>query len=211
MIAHTYKNMSPKDLESFSALVTSRLENNPIFASIKEAALLDLSPAHKALSKANLDYDTNGGGGVLRDLREKCRLDLVKELYLSSVQVEALAKTDAEIISASGYVLLKTTRAKIANKEPNPVKTPINFVIANVKNKPGFVNLSWSRVTGSRLYSIQKRAMGTTEWLPLESTTNTLIELGGFEPNTVMEFCVRTHGLGEMKSEYTAPEGILIK
>ena len=202
--------MSPKDLEPFSALVTTRLEHTSLFAPIKEVVLSTLSPAHKTFSDANQDYDSYGGGDR-RDLREKCRLELVKQLYLSSIKVEDLAKGDADIIAASGYVLLKTTRLKVSNKEPVPVMIPTNFVVANVKNKPGFLNLSWSRSVGSRLYNILKRVLGTTEWQNCESTSNNSIELGGFEPGTVMEFCVRTHGLGETKSEYTAPEGILIK
>ena len=209
MLSHTYKNMSPKELELFGALVTSRLDTNDIFSSIKQVALVDLLPAYKAFSKARQDFDSFGGSDR-STLRETCRMELVKQLYLTSIKVEDLARGEPDIVSASGYVLRKTSRPKTAQKEDVPVLPPSNLQVVAVRTKSGVVSLSWSRVVGARTYAIEKRIKGETVWVNGEYTSNTSIELSGFAPDSVMEFRVRTHAIGEGKSEWSAAIGVLI-
>lgn len=209
MINHTYKNMLPNELEPFSALVKTRLDENPLLSSIKEAALVNLAPAHKAFSDAKLDFN-NYRGPDRSTTRENCRLELVKQLYLSSVLVEALAKGDTAIIEASGFVLRKTTRPKSSKKEAQPVLPPANFNALDIKTKSGSVLLNWSRVIGARTYAIEKRIKGTTVWENGVYTSNSSIELSGFPPDSVYEFRVRTHGLGELKSEFTVAVGVVV-
>ncbi len=211
MIANSYNTMPPTELEAFSATIIKRVENNPIYSPIKEAALVDLVPAHNAFSTAKLDYDTNRGTDR-GALRESCRLALVKQLFLTSVIVLAFAKTDTDILNASGYVLRKTTRPKnSAKKEPVFVTVPTNFTVANVENKPGFLNLTWLGVKGARNYGIFKRLKGTPVWMNGIQTSNKSIELSGFEPDSVWEFCICTYGPGELKSEQSSAFGILVK
>lgn len=201
--------MTPPELESFSALVKTRLDENPLLSSIKVAALADLSPAHKAFSDAKLDFD-NFKGPNRNAVRENCRLELVKQLYLTSVLVEALAKGDTAIIDASGFVLRKTTRPKSDKKQPTPVLTPTNFNAVIIKTKTGVVLLTWSKVVGARTYAIEKRLKGETVWQNGDYTSLCSIELTGLSADSVYEFRVRAHGAGEVKSEFTTPVGVVI-
>ncbi len=212
MISNSYNSMTPPELEAFSATIINRLQTNSIFVPIKDAALINLLPAHAAFSAAKLDYDTYRGTDR-GALRESCRLALVEQLFLTSVIVLALAKTDTAIITASGYVLRKTTRPKSSSgkKEPVLVTAPLNFNVVRVDNKPGFLYLSWTGVKGARIYGIFKRLIGTIEWINGSQTSHKFIELSGFEPGSVWEFCVCTYGAGELKSELTPTFGILVK
>jgi hypothetical protein len=204
--------MLPKELEPFSALVTTRLGNNPIFSSIKDATLLDLLPAHQAFSDARLDYAVHGGN-IPKALLVSTHLTLVQQLYFGSIKVEDLAKGDVEIINASGFITRKTTRA---DSNPNPKEThsidaPSKFKVTDVSDKPGFVLLTWMRVLGSRTYAIEKRPRGSDAvWKNGDYTSNTSIELSGFESDSVMEFRIRTHGKGETKSDFTPAVGVLV-
>lgn len=209
MINHTYKNMTPPELESFSALVKTRLDENPILGSIKVAALADLAPAHKAFSDAKLDFE-NYKGPNRNVLRENCRLELVKQLYLTSVLVEALAKGDEEVINASGFALRKSTRPKTSRKDPLPVLSPANFNAVDIRTKPGSVFLTWSKVVGARTYAIERRLKGETVWQNGDYTSNCSIELSGLPSDSVYEFRVRAHGAGEVKSEFTTAVGVVI-
>jgi hypothetical protein len=211
MISHTYKNMSPKDLDSFGALVTSHLDRDPIFSGIKEASLSDLLPAYQTFSAAKTDFDKFGGSDR-STLRETSRVELVRQLYLTSVIVEGLAKGSSDIVAASGYVLRKTSRPKVApKKEDVLIMPPSNLKVEDIRTKSGSVRLSWPRVVGARTYAIEKRVKGGDNvWMNGEYTSNTSIELSGFAPDSVMEFRVRTHAVGEGKSEWSAAVGVLI-
>lgn len=209
MISHTYKNMSPKDLDSFGALVTSHLDRDPIFSGIKEVSLSDLLPAYQTFSATKTEFDKFGGTDR-STLRETCRVELVRQLYLTSVTVEGLAKGNSDIVAASGYVLRKTSRPKTAQKEDVLVMPPSNLKVEDIRTKSGSIKLSWSRVVGARTYAIEKRVKGETVWMNGEYTSNTSIELSGFPPDSVMEFRLRTHAAGEGKSEWSAAVGVLI-
>ena len=208
MIAHTYTSMPPTELESFSALVTTRLENNALLSPIKVGVLLFLLPPHLAFSAAKLDYDKFGGEDR-KNLLASCREDLVKKLYLGSVKVEDLAQGNAEIITASGYVLRKT-RSKNQKKEPIPVVMPTNFMVLNDFAKTGYVHLSWNAVKGARTYGIELRLRGETAWKNGDYTSKTFIDLSGFPPDSIVEFRIRTIGEGEDKSEWTAVVAVLV-
>ncbi len=202
--------MAYKELEPFSAVVTSRLGNNLIFSSIKDASLMDLLPAHQAFSAARLDYSVNGGV-IPRALLESTHMTLIKQLYLSSINVEGLAKGDVEIINASGYIASKTTRKTSSNKkEPDPVAAPTKFKGIAIDNKPGFVSLSWFKALSARTYGIESRVRGTEVWLNGDYTSNLSIELSGFEPGSIVEFRLRTYGKGETKSDYSVIIAVLI-
>lgn len=208
MISHTYRNMSPSDLESFGALVTTRLENNAILSSIKVAGLLNLMPALLAFSAAKRDFDSFRGTDR-RDKQEICRTALINELYFTSIKVEDLAKNDTEIITASGYILRKA-RAKGQKKEPVLVVTPTNFMAINDPMKTGFVHLTWDKVKGASTYGIERRLRGETAWQNGDYTTNNALDLSGFPPNSIMEFRIRTMGAGEDKSEFSAVIAVLV-
>jgi hypothetical protein len=211
MISNSYNNMSPSELEAFSATIINRLQTNPLFVPIRDAALINLLLAHAAFSAAKLDYETYRGTDR-GALRESCRLALVKELFLTSVIVLAFAKDNMDIVKAAGYAPYKTSRPKNSDKkEPVPVTAPTNFNIVHVANKPGFLYLKWTGVKGARIYGIFKRLVGTTDWINGTQTSNKYIELSGFEPGSVWEFCICTYGAGEFKSEPTSAFGILIK
>lgn len=200
--------MSPSDLESFGALVTTRLENNAILSSIKVAGLLNLMPALLAFSAAKRDFDSFHGSDR-RDKQEICRTALINELYFTSIKVEDLAKNDTEIITASGYILRKA-RAKGQKKEPVLVVTPTNFMAVNDPMKTGFVHLTWDKVKGASTYGIERRLRGETAWQNGDYTTNNALDLSGFPPNSIMEFRIRTMGAGEDKSEFSAVVAVLV-
>ena len=208
MVSHTYRNMTPAELEPFGALVTTRLDNNAIFSSIKVAALLDLLPALLAFSAARRDFESFRGTDR-RDKQEACRIALVNQLYFTSIKVEDLAKNDTEIISASGYILRKM-RAKNQKKEPVLVVAPTNFMVVNDPLKTGFVHLSWDKVKGASTYGIERRLRGETAWQNGDYTTNTSLDLSGFPPDSVVEFRIRTMGEGEDKSEFSAVVAVLV-
>ena len=208
MIAHTYKYMTPANLEIQSVLIISRVSDNPLFDSVKEKVLLSLAPAQKSFSSAKLAADKHGGEDRI-ELRETCRVTLVAELYFSSLIVEAFAKSDPSVIEASGYVLRKS-KSKAAKKDPTLVTTPLNFSVVDISNKAGFILLSWLPVEGVRTYQIEERVKHEAVWRTVEMTTNESIELSGYAHDSLMEFRCRAIGLGEDKSDWTPILGVLI-
>ena len=208
MIAHTYKYMTPANLENQAVLIISRVSNNSLFDSVKEKILLSLAPAQKSFSSAKLAADKHGGEDRI-ELRETCRVTLVAELYFSSLIVEAFAKGDPSVIEASGYALRKA-KSKNTPKEPTPVTTPLNFSVADVSTKPGIVLLTWVAVVGVRTYQIEGRVKGETVWHTVDMTTNVSIELSGYVHDSLMEFRCRAIGFGEDKSDWTPILGVLI-
>ena len=208
MITHNYKSMSAADLDAFSALIISRLTNHTLLTSIKTAALVDLEPAHAAFSSAKLLAASKGGSDRYA-LRETCRLEVVNQLYLTSVQVEAFAKGDTAILEASGFTPLKT-RNKASKKEPVLVSTPLDFKAVAVPNKPGTIRLSWLPVKGARTYAIEQRVKGETTWRNGEYTSEDFIDLSSYELDSIMEFRIRAIGFGSDKSEWTTVAKVLV-
>ena len=208
MISHTYKNMSPTDIESFGALIISRLSNNTLFNTVKAAVLLDLELAQNAFSAAKTA--TASGGSDRIQIRDTCQKALVNQLYFTSIKVEDLAKGDSAVIEAAGYALRKATRSKRTKKEPVAVVTPSGLKVTNIKTKPGFLYLAWSEVAGVLNYAVEFRIKGETVWKNGTYTTNEFVELSGFASDTIIEFRIRALGASEDKSDWTAVVKILV-
>jgi hypothetical protein len=80
MIAHTYRNMNPTDLESFSSLLKTRITDKPIFESLRLAALSALTPVFSAFTDAKKLCDKHKGTDRT-EKREQCRMALIQVLY----------------------------------------------------------------------------------------------------------------------------------
>lgn len=209
MISHGYKNMRIQELDTFSALVVSRLSNNPIFATLKTEALVSLEPAYLAFSTAMQEAASKRGNDRY-ELRETCRLKLVDQLYFTSIMVEAFAKGDEEIIKASSFTLLRSNKGKSTKKEALLVTTPLNLKVSNMDGKPGFLYLEWLKVTGSKSYAIEHRLKGETVWKNGDYTTNEFIELSGFASDSIVEFRIRALGVDTDKSDWTGVAKVLV-
>ena len=208
MIVHNYRNMTPEQLEVFSANIILRIKNDALFITIREATLALLEPLHRDFSAAIQAY-SGLKGDDRKTTRENCRLALVDQLYFTSIDVLALAKKDISIIEASGYKM-RVQKSKTTKKEPVFVVTPLNFTVFYIQNRPGEIHLSWDDVLGASTYAIEQRVLGETAWQNGNYTSFNFIDLTGYPTGTIMEFRIRTIGAGEDKSEWTPVVGVWI-
>ncbi|MDR1876338.1 MAG: C10 family peptidase [Flavobacteriaceae bacterium] len=94
-------------------------------------------------------------------------------------------------------------QAAIVNIYPDNTRcgTPVNLSVSNVTDKKA--RLSWTAISEASSYTVEYKAAGASDWIPV-TTTSLYYNLSGLTNNTTYNWRVKTNCSSSDSSEYTA-------